>query len=211
MNADVIETTDGVQLEAIIEIPDHPKGTLVLCHPHPQQGGTMRTPILHEIKKHALASGYAVVRFNFRGVGRSTGAYAHGEGEVLDVAAAFRSAETLGHGSVALSGWSFGAATALRWQASESSRATYVGVAPPINTDLAPALPTSDELEPARRKIIIGERDQLVDVGALKAYAETIGATIDVYPTSDHFFLSRRERLARDVVAFINNDAEELA
>lgn len=207
MNTDTIETTDGIRLEAIIEVPPHPRGTLVLCHPHPQQGGTMRTPILHEIKKHALDSGHAVVRFNFRGVGRSTGVYAHGEGEILDVAAAFAKAETLGHPSVALSGWSFGAATALRWQASEGSQATYIGIAPPINTDLAPALPTSSELESARRKFIIGQRDQLVDVAALKSYAGDIGATIDVYPTSDHFFLSRRERLARDVIAFVDNDS----
>ncbi|GMQ97730.1 MAG: alpha/beta hydrolase [Acidimicrobiia bacterium] len=202
----MIETNDGVRLEAILEVPNDPIGTLVLCHPHPQQGGTMRTPILHEIKKHALVSGLAVLRFNFRGVGASTGSFDNGEGEVQDVAAAMSRADSLDHSPIALSGWSFGAAIALRWQASSGSRATYVGIAPPVGNTLIPDLPTADEFEPARRKFIVGARDQLVDVGALTAYAGSIGATIDVYPSSDHFFLSRRERLAQDVVAYVNGD-----
>ncbi|MFV2000596.1 MAG: alpha/beta hydrolase [Acidimicrobiia bacterium] len=206
MNTDTIETNDGVRLEAILEVPNNPTGTLVLCHPHPQQGGTMRTPILHEIKKHALATGLVVLRFNFRGVGASTGSYDNGEGEVRDVAAAMSRAESLDHTPVALSGWSFGAAIALRWQASAGSRATYVGIAPPVGNELAPELPRADELEPARRRFIVGARDQLVDVDALTSYAGSIGATIDIFRSSDHFFLSRRERLAQDVVAYVNDD-----
>jgi len=206
VNAEMIETNDGVSLEAILEVPNDPIGTLVLCHPHPQQGGTMRTPILHEIKKHALACGLAVLRFNFRGVGASTGSYDNGRAELHDVAAAMRRAEALGHNPVALGGWSFGAAVALRWQASEGSRSTYVGIAPPVGNVLVPDLPHADELAPARRKFIVGARDQLVDVETLTAYADSIGAVIDIYRSSDHFFLSRRERLAQDVVAYVNDD-----
>jgi len=204
--SDTIETSDGVRLEAMLEVPNDPIGTLVLCHPHPQQGGTMRTPILHEIKKHALASGLAVLRFNFRGVGASTGSYDNGKAELHDVAAAMSRAESLGHNPVALSGWSFGAAIALRWQASEGSHSTYIGIAPPVGNILAPELPHADELASARRKFIVGARDQLVDVGTLTTYADSIGAAIDIYPSSDHFFLSRRERLAQDVVAYVNDD-----
>jgi len=206
VNADTIETTDGVRLEAMLEEPSDPIGTLVLCHPHPQQGGTMRTPILHEIKKHAIASGLAVLRFNFRGVGASSGSYDNGNGELNDVAAAMNRAESLGHNTVALSGWSFGAAVALRWQASEGSHSTYIGIAPPVGSILVPELPHADELATARRKFIVGARDQLVNVEALTTYADSIGAVIDIYRSSDHFFLSRRERLAQDVVAYVNDD-----
>jgi len=206
VNSDTIETNDGVTLEAILEVPPEPSGMLVLCHPHPLHGGTMRTPILHEIKKQAVANGYAVLRFNFRGVGASSGSYDNGEGEMRDVAAAMGRAESLGHTPIALSGWSFGAAVALRWQASEESRATYVGIAPPVKSDLVPGLPHVEDLAPARRKFIVGARDQFVDAVALEAYATSIGATIAIYRSSDHFFVSRRERLAHDVVTYIQDD-----
>lgn len=165
----------------------------------------MRAPILGAITKRGVAAGYTVVRFNFRGVGESTGNYGYGIDELLDVAAAVEYAESLGQPVAGICGWSFGAATALRWQAVAGSSLRYVGIAPPLDSPLTPGLPEPTELEPATRGFLVGERDQFVDVAALRAYAESIDASFTVYPSSDHFFVFRHERLAEDVLRIVDS------
>ena len=161
----------------------------------------MRAPIIASIAQRAVEAGYRAVRFNFRGVGRSTGAFGQGAGELLDVAAAVGYAETFEESVLGICGWSFGAATALTWQAQSGSEIAYVGIAPPVNGTLTPALPDPANLRPATRSFIIGARDQFVDVEDLKAYAASIGASIEVYPSADHFLVFKHEKLADDVIA----------
>lgn len=181
-------------------------GTLLVCHPHPTQGGTMRHPILGAIAKEALARGLAVVRFNFRGVGESTGVHDDGIGEVSDIACV---GDFIGRELprlVGVAGWSFGAATALIWQARTGSTVPYIGIAPPVDSPLTPSLPDPGELEPARRLFIVGERDQFVNVDALAVYAGAIGADFEAYKGSDHFFVFKHEKLATDVVDWVLAD-----
>lgn len=196
-----LTTSDDVQLEAILSNADNPTGTVVLCHPHPLQGGTMRAPILGAITKECLAAGMNVLRFNFRGVGESGGIHGDGEGELLDVDAAVTWAHEEAAPVLGIAGWSFGAAVALRWQASTASNLAYCGIAPPVDRPLSFAMPKPEDLEAARRTFIVGNRDQLIDVEALVTYGESIDAKIVRYETADHFFVFRHERLAQDVVA----------
>ncbi len=203
MSAVTLHTDDGVDLEAIVDEPPEAIGSLVVCHPHPLHGGTMRAPILGAIARRAVAAGYRVVRFNFRGVGDSTGSFGDGVAEITDVAAAVAYAASFDEPVAGICGWSFGAATALNWQAGSGSRIPYVGIAPPVAGTLTPPLPTPQQLAPARRQFIIGARDQFVDVGDLERYALSIGATVIVYPAADHFFVFKHDQLADDVVAAI--------
>ncbi len=77
------------RLEALLDVPAAPPGAVVvLAHPHPQFGGTMRARVLHEATRGFLRAGAAVLRFNFRGVGLSAGHYDNGEGEAQDFRAA---------------------------------------------------------------------------------------------------------------------------
>ena len=161
----------------------------------------MRAPIIASIAKRAVAAGYTTVRFNFRGVGQSTGAFSQGVGELRDVAAAVGFAETLEESVLGICGWSFGAAMALKWQALSGSGIDYVGIAPPVIGTLTPQLPEATELSPATRKFIVGARDQFVDVEDLESYAASIGASVEVYPSSDHFFVFKHDRLAADVIS----------
>src|SRR5262245_32107296 len=80
----------GVELEAVLREPDEQRlrGAVGLCHPHPLYGGTMDNKVVFRSAKATLSAGWAALRFNFRGVGRSTGTYDHGEGEKDDVRAA---------------------------------------------------------------------------------------------------------------------------
>lgn len=90
------------------------RGLAVMCHPHPQHGGTMHTKAVFRTAQALAEVGFDVLRFNFRGVGTSTGSYGGGTGEEEDVrdAVAWLLAER-GDGPLLLGGFSFGARVAL--------------------------------------------------------------------------------------------------
>ncbi len=193
----MLTTDDGERLEAVWSLPTEPHAALVLCHPHPQHGGTMNAPLIAALARHMTREGWAVLRFNFRGVGDSTGTWGGGEAEVADVAAAVRAVRSRHPGlPTHLAGWSFGAATALRWQAAAGDNSPYVGIAPPVDSDLTPRLPSPEDLAAANRTLILGDRDQFTTVDDLAAYAEAIGARLEVMKGSDHFFHFRDVRVA---------------
>ena len=73
------------RLEALLKGPAEPRRAAVVCHPHPKGGGTMNNNVVYRMAKALEDRGTAVLRFNFRGVGRSTGEYAEGIGEQEDV------------------------------------------------------------------------------------------------------------------------------
>lgn len=177
-------------LEARWDSPATPTSILVFCHPHPLHGGTMTAPLMERVTAHLVESGIAVLRFNFRGVGRSEGSWGGGQAELEDVGAAMRAA---GHAAlrVGLGGWSFGAATGLRWQAATGDAAPYVGIAPPVSN-----VPEPGELANAPRTIIMGERDQLISFEECRDYAASIGARF-VPVGTDHFFTLQEDVVAR--------------
>ena len=78
------------RLEAILEEPEDgvPTEAALVCHPHPQHGGTMHNKVVHRIARGLRSTGAVVLRFNYRGVNLSEGAYARGEGELEDARAA---------------------------------------------------------------------------------------------------------------------------
>ncbi len=193
-------TTGDVTLEAMWDRPEAPLNALVFCHPHPLHGGSMTAPLMQAVTRSLCMRGFAVLRFNFRGVGASSGTHDFGVGEVDDVHAAVVEAQhAYPELPLGLAGWSFGAATALRYQARQQSTAPYVGIAPPVSSPRAPALPLRHELAPAHRTFILGDRDQFVTVAELTEYAADIGGHIEILQGSDHFFFFREERVAAAV------------
>ena len=201
MNELDIRTIDGEVLEARWDLPDVPRRAVVFCHPHPLFGGTMAAPLMVGVARCLVDHDFAVLRFNFRGVGASTGIHGNGTTEVRDVAAAVATADAA-YPDVQLSiaGWSFGAATALAWAAESGSKHAYAGVAPPVSSPLTVALPPPDALAPAPRTFIIGDRDQLVPIDRLKRYAGSIGANFRLLSGSDHFFSFREEQVAAAMI-----------
>jgi hypothetical protein len=105
------------RLEAILEEPENEQiaEAAVVCHPHPQHGGTMHNKVVHRLARGLRHSGCAVLRFNFRGVNLSEGVYDHGKGEIEDARSALvelRSRYPLLPALIA--GFSFGSRVALR-------------------------------------------------------------------------------------------------
>ncbi len=199
-----LATEDGESLEAIYDSADDATGVILLCHPHPQYGGTMRTPMFGTFAKHMVSEGFDVLRFNFRGVGESTGVHGDGHAELSDIDAAMAHALGTGVPVVGLTGWSFGAAVSLNWQAETGSTVPYVGIAPPVTSPLTPHLPEPSRLRTARRGFVIGERDQFILADDLAAYAASISAQIIRYPATDHFFVLKHKKLTEDVVRMLS-------
>lgn len=142
----------------------------------------MLAPLMIAVTSRLVSRGHKVMRFNFRGTGGSTGVHDFGEGEQYDIDAAIAYVRTLGL-PVGVTGWSFGASTALRWIAQAESDMPYVGIAP------APRL-LPDALPEGPKRIILGTRDQMIDNSEVRTYAEKLGIEL-VTTDGDHFFHGR--------------------
>jgi alpha/beta superfamily hydrolase len=138
------------RLEAILDLPagfENPErpadapplhAAVAFAHPHPQFGGTMHTKAVYQGAKGLTRLGCAVLRFNFRGVGASDGAFDQGDGEKADFAAAldYMSAKFPGVRLWA-AGFSFGAWVALEVGAADDRVSALIGIAPPVVTSVS--------------------------------------------------------------------------
>lgn len=174
------------RLEATLRIPDAtPRGTVVISHPLPTHGGTMRNPLVAGIARAVAAEGLYGLRFNFRGVGLSAGEWTGGRAEVADLDAAIGEAHSIGPGlPVALAGYSFGAVTTLRWLA-DGGQADAVALAGlPLRS--VPFQPEELPPVPDGTFIVAAELDQFGTAAELRlAYPH---ARIVEVSGVDHFF-----------------------
>ncbi len=124
-------------LEALLDVPvDAPRAAVVFAHPHPQQGGTMHTKVVFQGAKGLARAGCAVLRFNFRGVGTSAGAFDEGVGEREDFRAALDyMADQYPNLPLWAAGFSFGAWIALETGAVDPRVSALIGIAPPVAHD----------------------------------------------------------------------------
>src|SRR6185437_15808350 len=117
------------QLEAILREPPAPIAAAVVCHPHPRGGGTMNNNVVYRLAKALVDGGVAALRFNFRGVGASTGSYAEGIGEEDDALAAIDFLRAR-HSTLPIwvAGFSFGARVGLSVGARDARVTKLLGV-----------------------------------------------------------------------------------
>ena len=166
-------------LEALLDPPartDAPvRAAVVFAHPHPQFGGTMHTKAVYQGAKGLTRIGCAVLRFNFRGVGRSAGQFDQGEGEKADFAAALDYMAARHPGAkLWAAGFSFGAWVALEAGAADDRVAALIGIAPPVATSISGHEYTFDgTLASAKPKFFVqGEADEVCPLEAMwKFYA----------------------------------------
>jgi uncharacterized protein len=204
-------TADGVSLEGEIrEAEGTPRGTAVLCHPHPEHGGSKDHPILWAIRNDLAAKRrLTVLVFNFRGVMGSEGAYGGGEAELADVAAAVDRVRQEADGPTVLVGWSFGAWVALRHALNDSRIAALVLIAFPVGskaTSSKRALPELGDLERLTipTLFVSGDDDPICPPDGIRNLAGWIPkAETLVLEGTDHFFGRRERELASEVGAWV--------
>jgi alpha/beta superfamily hydrolase len=198
------------RLEAILMLPEAPpSAAAVVCHAHPLHGGMMHFKVVFRAAKALQSAGLAVLRFNFRGVGRSEGLHDHGSGEQEDARAALREMRDRFPGlPLLLGGFSFGSAVALRVAAREervravfalgyplllSFRETPVEPVPRNPPGLQTHSHLAEVLQP--RLFVQGENDEFGPGETLRALVLELPREIVVIPGADHFFGEKLDAL----------------
>ena len=155
-------------LEVLLDLPHGtPRRAVVLAHPLPIKGGTMHTKVVFQSAKALTRIGCAVLRFNFRGVGRSAGSWDEGRGELDDFRAAvdFMAAEYPGV-ELWAAGFSFGSYVALTAGTEDDRICALIGIAPPVDRyDFSAAKRSSKP-----KFIIHGESDELIPLKEVRAF-----------------------------------------
>jgi alpha/beta superfamily hydrolase len=185
------------RLEGTLRSPDlPPTAIVVIAHPLPTHGGTMRNPLMASLARAVAERGWYALRFNFRGVGKSGGEWSGGREEHADLAEAVEHARTVAPGlPVGVIGFSFGAVTLLRWIASGGKPDAHALLGLPLRS----VTETSRELPPVPPGALIvnGERDEFGTAEELRrAYPE---ARVIEVKGADHFFTGKREEVGRIV------------
>lgn len=188
------------ELEVIANAPEqlkNPPAVAIICHPHPLHGGTMNNKVVTTLARMFREIGMYTVRFNFRGVGKSTGTFDQGNGELDDLLAVIKWVNTvLPNVPITLAGFSFGSYIAAKGSL-QIPTAQLVSVAPPvINFNM-------HELPPITCPWIVvqGDQDEIVSPAAVFEWIETRNPqpTLIRMEGAGHFFHGRllelRERL----------------
>ena len=186
---------------AIDEPADVPRGLAVICHPHPQAGGTLDNKVVQTLARAFAQLGLRSVRFNFRGIGASEGTWDGGRGEVEDalaVIAAYRhgaEAEAAMALPLVLAGFSFGgyvAAEAARRLPEGAKASRLVLIAPSTQKERVPAVPSNT-------LVVHGDADDVVPLAATLDWARPQSLPVTVLPGAGHFFHGQLT-LLKDIV-----------
>ena len=177
------------RLEALLMRPDaEPVAVAVICHAHPLHGGMMHFKVVFRAAKALQEAGLAVLRFNFRGVGRSEGSHDDGRGEQGDVVAALDElSRRFPQHAILLGGFSFGSIMALKVAATDDRPRAVVAMGFPLaHVEDRSFL---DGVAPPRL-FVQGEHDQF---GPGEEIATLVGALsppvdLEVIGGADHFF-----------------------
>lgn len=193
---------------------DMPAGTAlpavaVICHPHPQHQGTQLNKVVHTISRSMNELGAPAIRFNFRGVGASEGAYADGLGEAEDlVAVAGWARDRFPQAELWLAGFSFGAAVAIR-AAGQLRPARLISVAPPV-------VRMAGLLENVRVEcpwlIVQGTADEVVAAEDVQGWVQTRhpSAELILLPEVGHFFHGRLTLLRETLIGWVSGAPAQL-
>jgi alpha/beta superfamily hydrolase len=180
----------------------------LVLHPHPKHGGTMNNKIVYAMYRCFVEQGFSVLRFNFRGVGRSEGAYDNGEGELSDAASALDWLQSThpGVNRFWVAGFSFGAWISMQLLMRRPELEGFISVSPPAGmydfNFLAPC--------PVSGQIIQGTSDTVV----LKTAVDTLvnklrnqrGIKIDyqIIDGADHFFTEQIQELSGHMSQYLD-------
>jgi alpha/beta superfamily hydrolase len=168
------------EIVCAIDAPEgQPRGLALICHPHPQHGGTLDNKVVATLARAFVQRGWRSARFNFRGVGGSGGTWDEGRGEIDDALAVVTALRGEGE-ALALAGFSFGAYVASH-VAAQTRPEQLVLIGPATqNFTVAPV--------PAGTLVVHGEADEVVPLTSTLDWARAQAQPVVVVPGGGHFF-----------------------
>ena len=181
----------------------------IVLHPHPLHGGNMNNRVVFIMFNNFVERGFSVLRFNFRGVGRSQGAFDNGVGELSDAAYAFDWMQQFNSNSPFcwIGGYSFGALISMQLMMRRPEIEGFVSISPPAGTEdfsfLAPC--------PSSGLIIHGDKDTHVPLDAVKKLAQkldgqkNISVNLSIVKGADHFYKDNMDNLSKEVASYLEN------
>ena len=188
--------------------PEPDSAIALILHPSPQHGGSMNNKVVYTLFHTFVKRGFAVLRFNFRGVGRSQGVFTKGEGELSDAASALDWLQGYNQNSRQcwIAGCSFGAWIGMQLLMRRPEITGFISVAPPANmydfTFLAPC--------PSSGLVLTGERDEIVPYESVTKLVDKLNQQRDinvvheVVPGANHFFQSKLEEMDESVTGYMD-------
>jgi len=185
-------------LEAILKEPaGTPRGAAVVCHPHPLFGGTMHTKAVYRTAQALNEAGLVALRFNFRGVGASTGSHDGGVGEQDDVRAAIGWLEERYPGApLIVGGFSFGSKVGLSVGAEDERIVGLVGLGLPVDRDVSYDFAfLADTGKPVL--VVQGENDEFGSGARVAEVLAGLGSNVTLVRVAgaDHYFTDRLDEL----------------
>jgi alpha/beta superfamily hydrolase len=191
------------RIEAILKEPTiQVTRAAIVCHPHPLFGGTMHNKVVYRIARAFTDAGFAVLRFNFRGTGRSQGEHDDGRGEREDLRTAIEFIEQKYPGSeLWLAGFSFGSMVMLRTAACDDRVRAFVAAGVPVSRYDFSDLPRCNK----PKLFVQGALDQYGATQDLVKLFESVDEPkeLKIIEDADHFFEGHLPELAAAVTAFI--------
>jgi alpha/beta superfamily hydrolase len=193
------------RLQCLFELPsgEKPTGKVVVCHPHPQHGGTMHNKVAHTLARAFVRMGFASLRFNFRGTEESEGRFDDGVGELDDALAAIEwIREQDLPGELWLAGFSFGAAIAVR-AAAETRVDGLISVAPALSRFASGMTRQPD----CPWLVLQGDEDELVELDETIDWFNQLdpGPELQIMRGAEHFFHGRLTELREAVTRFVDS------
>ena len=198
------------RLEAALRIAATPKGCCVLAHPHPLYGGTLHNPVMFHCDRELNRAGWTTLRFNFRGVGSSSGVHDTGKGEATDIGAAASWTRGLApHVPLVLLGYSFGSWCAIRHAVTDPRVAAVVAIGLPAK--LYPLV----EIQRLHRPIAViqGSEDEVTTPDLVEPLLERARpkGRLHVIPGASHLFPGRTHEAAAAVVEAAEECLEQVS
>jgi alpha/beta superfamily hydrolase len=180
----------------------------LILHPDPRRGGTMNNKVVYSLYHAFARQGFSVLRFNFRGVGRSQGVFDRGEGELSDAASALDWLQSLNEnaGTCWIAGYSFGAWIGMQLLMRRPEIKGFISVAPPASaydfSFLAPC--------PSSGLVIHGERDESVPLASVEKLVQKLRHQRDIVidyrtiPGAGHAFRDKVDELRAQVDNYLD-------
>lgn len=194
---------ENLLLEALFD-PGGSPATAVVCHPHPLYGGSMDNNVVAVLQQTLRNWGWGTLRFNFRGVGGSTGQHKGAQGDVDDLLAVVKHLEQQGRHELHLAGYSYGAWIGLRAMKEGLDPVTRILASPPL--DFLDFRALQPPLGPCL--ITLGDQDEFCTVASImrwvsRQHERDNGPRMEILRGCDHFYWGHERLLAEKVTAFL--------